>query len=96
MNIIQRQKLIKELTSVSWKFPVKNTMIKPRGDYTNLYKQVIIEEKDFGSLTEYYKLVDGEYRNLIHLWIIDAEGKILIQRRSKEKNLRGGEVKMAD
>ena len=38
-----------------------------------------------GSIKKRNELVDGEYRNLIHLWIIDDEGKILIQRRSKEK-----------
>lgn len=38
-----------------------------------------------GEIKKRNELVDGEYRNLIHLWIIDDEGKILIQKRSSEK-----------
>ncbi|MBO4468264.1 MAG: NUDIX domain-containing protein [Clostridia bacterium] len=33
----------------------------------------------------------GEYHLVVHIWIISADGKILIQRRSDEKKLMPGE-----
>lgn len=38
-----------------------------------------------GEIKKRNELADGEYRNLIHLWIIDDEGKILIQKRASAK-----------
>lgn len=38
-----------------------------------------------GEIKKRNELADSEYRNLIHLWIIDDEGKILIQKRASAK-----------
>ena len=31
------------------------------------------------------KLEKGEYRNLVHVWIINSKGELLLQRRSENK-----------
>ena len=33
----------------------------------------------------------GEYHSVVHIWIIDSRGRLLIQRRSEKKHLMPGE-----
>ncbi|MBQ8550728.1 MAG: NUDIX domain-containing protein [Clostridia bacterium] len=33
----------------------------------------------------------GEYHSVVHIWITDSKGRLLIQRRSEKKNLMPGE-----
>ena len=36
-------------------------------------------------------LRSGEYHAVVHIWIIDSQGRLLIQRRSEKKHLMPGE-----
>lgn len=36
-------------------------------------------------------LRSGEYHSVVHIWIIDSTGRLLIQRRSEKKHLMPGE-----
>lgn len=36
-------------------------------------------------------LRSGEYHSVVHIWITDSKGRLLIQRRSEKKNLMPGE-----
>lgn len=38
-----------------------------------------------------FNLNPGEYHLVVHIWIISSDGKILIQKRSKQKKLMPGE-----
>lgn len=38
-----------------------------------------------GVIKDRKSLIEGEYRNLVHIWIINSKNEILIQRRSKLK-----------
>ncbi len=36
-------------------------------------------------------LRSGEYHSVVHIWIVDSRGRLLIQRRSEKKHLMPGE-----
>ncbi len=38
-----------------------------------------------------FNLKPGEYHLVVHIWVVSANGKVLIQRRSEEKKLMPGE-----
>ena len=38
-----------------------------------------------GNIKDRKELVDGEFRNLVHVWIINSKGEFLIQKRSALK-----------
>ena len=45
------------------------------------------KRKSLGKVTERYSYVEGEYSQGAHVWILNSEGKLLIQKRTPTKRL---------
>ena len=48
------------------------------------------KRRTLGKTTERYEKIDGEYRQSMHVWIINDKGEFLIQKRTENKKVFPG------